>query len=113
VGINSRDRRSAAGTFLREFPVPYLRYHDPDQEIGEHLKTIGLPATIFYHAGGELAYVKQAQYANGADLAADIERHARSCHGGCVVVTEADPLRLSRCALRTASVPTGQRAGRR
>lgn len=78
LGVNTKDRNSAAEDFLREFPLPYPSFSDPDEEIAEAMDaTIGFPATVFYDSGGELAYVQQGQYASIDDLTADIERYAR------------------------------------
>jgi cytochrome c biogenesis protein CcmG/thiol:disulfide interchange protein DsbE len=78
IGVDSRDSVAAARTFLKEFPIPYPSYSDPDKEISALLKvTVGLPGTAFYDSHGELVYVRQGQYSSEADLAADIERYAR------------------------------------
>jgi thiol-disulfide isomerase/thioredoxin len=77
LGIDSQDSDDAARTFLREAPVPYPSYTDPD---GEIVKSIGadrgLPDTAFYNRRGELAHLKQGPYTDVATLRADIERHA-------------------------------------
>jgi cytochrome c biogenesis protein CcmG, thiol:disulfide interchange protein DsbE len=78
VGVDSNDSPAAARTFLNEFPVPYPSYSDPDQDIARYLKaTVGFPATVFYDARGQVAYVRQGQYASEADLAADVRRYAQ------------------------------------
>ena len=78
LGVNSNDSSAAAGDFLREFPLPYPSFSDPDEEIAEAMEaTIGFPATAFYDSSGELAHVQQGQYASIDALAADIERYAR------------------------------------
>ncbi len=49
LGIDSQDSSDAASTFLREAPVPYPSYTDPDKKIAESLHaTLGLPDTAFY-----------------------------------------------------------------
>jgi cytochrome c biogenesis protein CcmG/thiol:disulfide interchange protein DsbE len=78
VGVDSDDSRAAARTFMNEFPVPYPSYADPDEDIAQAIEaTVGFPATAFYDRGGGLVYVRQGQYSNEADLAADIRRYAR------------------------------------
>lgn len=78
VGVNSNDSSAAARTFLRELPVPYPSYSDPDQEIASAIKaTVGFPGTAFYDSSGRLAYVRQGQYPSESDLEADIRRYAR------------------------------------
>lgn len=87
LGIDKEDSDDAASTFLREEPVPYPSYTDPDEEIAESIDGDAarlLPSTAFYDRDGELAYVKLGQYAEDADLRADIERYAlgRDVKGG-------------------------------
>jgi thiol-disulfide isomerase/thioredoxin len=77
LGVDSDDSEAAAGTFLRELPLPYPSYLDPDKDVrDEYLDhPIGFPATAFYRADGELAYVHQGVYESEDQLAADIERY--------------------------------------
>jgi cytochrome c biogenesis protein CcmG/thiol:disulfide interchange protein DsbE len=78
VGVDSDDSIAAAKTFLKELPVPYPSYSDPDKSIAEYIKaTVGFPATAFYDSSGQAVFVRQGQYASKADLAADIRRYAR------------------------------------
>jgi cytochrome c biogenesis protein CcmG/thiol:disulfide interchange protein DsbE len=77
LGIDSQDSEDAAATFLREEPVPYPSYSDPDKDIAEAIgATVGLPSTAFYDEQGELVYLKQGQYAKDSDLEADVRRYA-------------------------------------
>ena len=77
LGIDSEDSDDAAETFLREDPVPYPSYTDPDEEIADSLgAALGLPDTAFYDAKGKLVYLKQGPYAHDSELEADIERYA-------------------------------------
>ena len=77
LGVDTQDDDDAAATFLREEPVPYPSYTDPDEEIVESIgATLGLPDTAFYDRDGELAYLKQGPYDDAAELRADIERYA-------------------------------------
>ena len=77
LGIDSEDSDDAAVTFLREEPVPYPSYADPDKEIGNSIgASLGLPDTAFYDRRGELVYLKQGPYDDEAELRADIERFA-------------------------------------
>jgi len=78
LGVNTKDSSAAAKEFVREFPLPYPSYSDPDEEIAEAIEaTVGFPATAFYDSSGELAHVQQGQYASIDALTADIERYAR------------------------------------
>jgi len=77
LGVDSQDSADAARTFLREEPVPYPSYSDPDEEIADSLgATLGLPDTAFYDRRGELVYLKQGPYAEDADLEADVRRYS-------------------------------------
>lgn len=77
LGVDSIDSEKAASGFLKEYPVPYPSYSDPDQNIWNDLGILGLPATAFYSADGELAYLKQGGYASLDDLEADIKNYTQ------------------------------------
>ena len=78
LGVDSSDNDGSAKTFLRELPVPYPSYTDPDQQIAALLKaTIGFPSTAFYDSRGRLVYTRTGGYATESQLAADISRYAR------------------------------------
>jgi len=79
IGVDSDDSEDAAETFLRELPLPYPSYLDPDQEIADEFLDHAreFPATAFYDSAGKLAYVHLGVYADEDALAADIDRHAR------------------------------------
>lgn len=77
LGIDSQDSADAARTFLRDRPVPYPSYSDPDEEIAARVgATLGLPATAFYDRRGDLAYLKQGPYTGHSQLRADLKRYA-------------------------------------
>lgn len=77
LGVNSQDSDDTATTFLKEAPVPYPSYTDPDKKIAAALHaTLGLPDTAFYDRAGKLVYLKQGPYTNPADLQADVQRYA-------------------------------------
>jgi cytochrome c biogenesis protein CcmG/thiol:disulfide interchange protein DsbE len=80
LGVDKQDSDDLAATFLREEPVPYPSYTDPDEEIAESVgdggATRGLPATAFYDRGGEVVFLKLGPYSEEAELRADIERFA-------------------------------------
>jgi cytochrome c biogenesis protein CcmG, thiol:disulfide interchange protein DsbE len=79
LGVDSGDSEDAAETFLRELPLPFPSYLDPDEEVRREFldNPVGKPATAYYDSSGELAYVHQGQYADEEQLAADIDRYAR------------------------------------
>ena len=78
VGVDSRDDPEPAREFLREFPVSYPSYEDPDERVarvfGGHL---AFPVTAFYDRAGKRVFVKQGGYESEARLREDIERYAR------------------------------------
>jgi cytochrome c biogenesis protein CcmG, thiol:disulfide interchange protein DsbE len=76
LGLNSEDSDDAAATFLREEPVPYPSYSDPDKEVFGSLGAVGFPDTAFYDRSGELVYLKQGPYRDDSELEADVRRYA-------------------------------------
>lgn len=85
LGVDSQDSEDAARTFLREEPVPYPSYSDPDEEIARAIGAgRGLPATAFYDRRGELCYLKLGPYTEHGELEADVRRFAirEECEGG-------------------------------
>lgn len=77
IGVDSDDAPEAASTFLAEYPVPYPSYSDPDKNIWNDFKILGLPATAFYSADGEMTFLKQGGYSSVEDLKADIEKYTQ------------------------------------
>jgi thiol-disulfide isomerase/thioredoxin len=78
LGVNGNDNDSDARKFLKQFPVSFPSYKDPDLEVSARMKAVAaFPSTAFYDSKGELAYVKQGSYASEEKLVADIERYAR------------------------------------
>jgi thiol-disulfide isomerase/thioredoxin len=76
LGVNSEDSNDAAATFLREEPVPYPSYTDPDKEIFNSVGDVGFPNTAFYDRSGELVYLKPGPYREDSELEADVRRYA-------------------------------------
>jgi thiol-disulfide isomerase/thioredoxin len=77
LGIDRQDSDDAALTFLREEPVPYPSYRDPDEAISVSIGAeLGMPDTAFYDRSGELVHLKQGPYDAIEELEADIRRHA-------------------------------------
>ena len=78
LGVNSNDNDAAARKFLREHPVPYPSYKDPDLGIAAVFKGVqAFPVTAFYDSKGKLAFVHQGGYPTDEKLVEDIERYAR------------------------------------
>jgi cytochrome c biogenesis protein CcmG/thiol:disulfide interchange protein DsbE len=78
LGVDSQDTDGDAREFLREFPVPYPSYKDPQLGVAGVFKGVqAFPTTAFYDSKGELAFVHQGGYPTEAKLAEDIDRYAR------------------------------------
>ena len=77
VGVDGNDNQGDATKFLKQYPVPYPSYEDPDGQIAQVLNaTVAFPTTVFYDRRGEVAYLHQGQYLTGGKLEQDIERYA-------------------------------------
>jgi cytochrome c biogenesis protein CcmG, thiol:disulfide interchange protein DsbE len=77
LGLNSEDSDDAAANFLREEPVPYPSYTDPDKEVLDSLGGRGgVPDTAFYDEQGKLVFLKQGPYRDDSELEADVRRYA-------------------------------------
>jgi thiol-disulfide isomerase/thioredoxin len=78
LGVNSNDNHGDAEDFLTKYPVGFPHFEDPNLEIAASFNAVqAFPATAFYDAKGELAYVHQGGYSEESKLAADIDRYAR------------------------------------
>ena len=78
IGVDVNDNDGDARDFLREQPVTYPSYRDPDSKIAALFHAVqGLPATAFYDRRGRLAYLHQGPYRDERRLRQDIERYAR------------------------------------
>ena len=78
IGVNSNDSRSGAEKFLKEEPVPFKHFEDPQLEIAAAFNAVqAFPSTAYYDSKGELAYVHQGPYTSEKQLAEDIDRYAR------------------------------------
>jgi cytochrome c biogenesis protein CcmG, thiol:disulfide interchange protein DsbE len=76
VGVDLRDDRGSAARLLREIPLTYPSYEDPDGKIFTAYRLVGTPSTIFYDAAGKQTFVHQGAYFHQADLESDIRRYA-------------------------------------
>jgi cytochrome c biogenesis protein CcmG, thiol:disulfide interchange protein DsbE len=76
VGINAADKRPAAERFLRERPLPYPSFEDPDEDIARELKVAKyFPMTLFVDERGKTAFIKAGEYTSQAELEADIDKY--------------------------------------
>jgi cytochrome c biogenesis protein CcmG, thiol:disulfide interchange protein DsbE len=76
LGVDLKDNRTAATTFLRKIPVTYPSYDDPSGQVYNAEKLVGVPSTLFYDARGRQTFVHQGPYFKRADLVDDIRRYA-------------------------------------
>ncbi len=77
IGVDKQDSDDAAQTFLKEAPLSYPSYTDPDQAIAREIgATLGLPDTAFYDRHGKLVFLKQGPYTDHSELKADVEHYA-------------------------------------
>jgi cytochrome c biogenesis protein CcmG, thiol:disulfide interchange protein DsbE len=77
VGVDMKDNREAAATFLRKTPVTYPSYDDPSGEVYNAEKLVGVPSTLFFDRNGKQTFVHQGPYFERADLVADIRKYAQ------------------------------------
>jgi cytochrome c biogenesis protein CcmG/thiol:disulfide interchange protein DsbE len=76
LGVNAADKRPAAEAFLRERPLPYPSYEDPDEEIARDLEVAKFfPMTVFVDEQGKTAFIKAGEYTSKAELEADIDKY--------------------------------------
>jgi cytochrome c biogenesis protein CcmG/thiol:disulfide interchange protein DsbE len=77
LGVNSEDSSDAAATFLREVPVPYPSYSDPDKDIWDAIGGIGgFPNTAFYDRSGKEIFIHPGPYRDDSEFEADFRRYA-------------------------------------
>lgn len=77
LGLNSGDNTQDAKAFLKQYPVTYPSYEDPNERTAYKLgASANYPITVFYTADGKQNYVHQGTYATQAKLAEDIKRYA-------------------------------------
>jgi thiol-disulfide isomerase/thioredoxin len=78
IGVDANDNDDAARRFLRELPVTYPSYRDPDLKVSAVFNGVqAFPTTAFYDRAGEVSFVHQGEYSTEAGLARDIRRYAR------------------------------------
>ena len=78
LGVDGEDSDAAAEKFLREYPVSFPSYKDPNLKVAAVMKAVGpYPSTTFFDSRGKVAHVKFGPYTDEEQLDADIERYAR------------------------------------
>ena len=76
LGVDLKDNREAATTFLAKIPVTYPSYDDPSGQVYNAEKLVGVPSTLFFDRDGKQTFVHQGPYFTRADLVQDIRRYA-------------------------------------
>jgi thiol-disulfide isomerase/thioredoxin len=77
MGVDRQDSDGFAREFLKEKPVPYPSYRDPDEAIADSIGAgVGIPDTAFYSPSGKLVHLKQGPYTSESELSADIQHYA-------------------------------------
>jgi cytochrome c biogenesis protein CcmG/thiol:disulfide interchange protein DsbE len=76
LGVDLRDNRESASSFLKTIPVTYPSYDDPSGQVYNAAHLVGVPSTLFYDRRGRQTFVHQGPYFEKADLVADIRRYA-------------------------------------
>jgi cytochrome c biogenesis protein CcmG/thiol:disulfide interchange protein DsbE len=78
LGLDGQDNDGNARKFLKQFPVTYPSYRDPDLKIATSINAgIAFPTTIFFNRNGKLIYAHPGPYENVRDLTRDIKRYAQ------------------------------------
>ena len=76
VGVDLKDNKEAAASFLKKTPVTYPSYDDPSGEVYNAEKLVGVPSTLFYDSNGKQTFVHQGPYFERAALVNDIRQYA-------------------------------------
>jgi cytochrome c biogenesis protein CcmG, thiol:disulfide interchange protein DsbE len=78
LGVDGNDNEAAAKRFLRQLPVSYPSYKDPNLKVSAVFNGVqAFPSTAFYDRRGRLSFLHQGAYATERKLAQDIARYAR------------------------------------
>jgi cytochrome c biogenesis protein CcmG, thiol:disulfide interchange protein DsbE len=76
IGLDVSDSGSAAAAFLREFPVTYPSYVDPDAHVAFSLRAGAYyPTTLFFDRGGKLVFTHVGPYTTVEALLRDAAVH--------------------------------------
>jgi cytochrome c biogenesis protein CcmG, thiol:disulfide interchange protein DsbE len=77
LGLDGQDNDGNARKFLKQFPVIYPSYRDPDLKIAPTIQAgVAFPTTIFFNRQGKLIYAHPGPYSKVSDLLTDIRRYA-------------------------------------
>ena len=77
LGVDSQDSRAEALEFLRENPVPFPSFFDPDVKIAREFRGgLAWPTTAFFDRRGMVVKTHAGAYASQAKLEADVREYA-------------------------------------
>src|SRR3954451_5393687 len=77
LGLDAQDNDGNATKFLKNYPLTYPSYKDPDVKLSNSIRAGGFfPTTIFFDKQGKLVYAHPGPYDSEKDLIADIRRYA-------------------------------------
>jgi thiol-disulfide isomerase/thioredoxin len=61
LGVDVQDSAASAADFIRRYKIPFRSLSDPDGDIRDAQKLVGLPETQFYSEDGELAFLHRGE----------------------------------------------------
>ncbi len=77
IGIDGKDSNTAAAAFLKQFPVTYPSYTDPDEAVAGTIQArTYYPQTVFIDPTGTITYDHAGPYLSTKALASDVQRYA-------------------------------------
>jgi cytochrome c biogenesis protein CcmG, thiol:disulfide interchange protein DsbE len=78
LGVDSNDVSSDAKRFLKQLPLSYPSYEDPDLKIAASMNAVGaFPTTIFFNSQGKVVATHIGAYQKRTQMQQDIARYAR------------------------------------
>jgi cytochrome c biogenesis protein CcmG, thiol:disulfide interchange protein DsbE len=76
LGVNGKDSNTQATAFLRQFPVTYPSYVDPQENIARTIEAATYyPLTVYIDRHGTIVYVHAGAYGSAAALEKDIRQY--------------------------------------
>ncbi len=77
LGLDGKDANQAAASFLKQFPVTYPSYVDPQENIARAINAATYyPQTLYYDRQGRQVFDHAGAYASTAALEQDIRHYA-------------------------------------
>jgi cytochrome c biogenesis protein CcmG, thiol:disulfide interchange protein DsbE len=77
VGVDGKDGNGSAAAFLKQFPVSYPSYVDPQEDIARTIQAATYyPQTVYFDKQGKPVFDHAGPYTSAAALERDIRRYA-------------------------------------